>query len=320
MSHEVALNVRLCDILVNSGIDAEEEDTQADGSRIDIRCRVGSHVVAIEAEHGYSKAKMREAIKDADAKLKRQVCDMAIALVYPGSHRTKHDLEHGDIRASIRAPGRQPKAEHATWRQVKVADFADFVIQAPNELGSPEALAKRADIAIKKAAAKFSTSESHSIIAEMGDAARGTNINGLMTDLLTAIMFHTKLDVIRHSHKPGLDARYHEPVQYRGTWPPLTVKECLRSGSIARAIHNAHDLWLAVDYKQILEWSCAIINALPSSPASDDAVNIIANAALDLRSRSGSQHHDLVGITFCQSVTTQRVTDQCTRPFRRQRC
>ncbi len=276
------------------------------GSRIDVRCRVGSHVVAIEAEHGYSKAKMRQAIKDADAKLKRQVCDVAIALVHPDDYRKKHDLERGDIKASIRAPGRQPKAEHAAWRQIKVADFANYVIQAPNELGSPEALAKRADVAIKKAAAKFSGSESRSIMAEMGQAARGTNIKGLMTDLLTAIMFHTKLDIIRHSHKPELDARYREPVPYGGTWPPLTVKECLRSGNVARAIYGAHDLWLAVDYKQILEWSCAIINALPSSRASDAAVDIIANAALDIRSRSGSQHHDLVGITFCQSVTTAK--------------
>ena len=194
--------------------------------------------------------------------------------------------------------------------------LARYVRQAPNELGSPETLAKRANIAINSAAARFTPAEAQSIMAEMGEAARGTNIKGLMTDLLTAVMFHANLDTIRHQQKPATDARLagtessdadtDNAQPYTGPWPPDTVAECRQSGQVARRLHQAHNQWLAVDYKQILEWSCAIINALPNTPASNTAVDIIAAAALDIQRSSGNRHHDLVGITFCQSVETAR--------------
>ena len=131
----------------------------------------------------------------------------------------------------------------------------------------------------------------------MGESARGTNVKGLMTDLLTAIMFHSKLDTIRHQTKPP---RYL-------SWPPQSVAECLSDrNSILQAFHSAHNQWLAVDYKHILEWSCAILRALPKSSNSNAAVQIIAEAAIEIQSASGKAHHDLVGITFCQSVETAK--------------
>ena len=127
-----------------------------------------------------------------------------------------------------------------------------------------------------------------------------------MTDLLTALMFHARLDAFRHEGKPVMDARLNPPRFFSGDWPPASVTECLQSEQTARDLHKAHDRWLAVDYKQIFEWSCAIINALPNAPASNAAVAIIAEAALEIRRAAGNQHHDLVGITFCQSVETAR--------------
>ena len=306
MPNENPLNTRLCDILVDAGIDAEAEVRHPDGSRTDVQCRIGSYTVAIEAEHGSSDAKMREAIRDADAKLARRVCDVAIALVYPDAYRTRRELQAGAVRATVRTPGAAPKGMPTRWRSITVADLADYVRQAPNELGSPETLAKKANIAINSAAARFSDAQAQSIMAEMGEAARGTNIKGLMTDLLTAIMFHANLDGIRHRERPAADARLNHEQPYEGPWPPATVAECRQSGQAAWNLHRAHDQWLAVDYKQILEWSCAIINALPNTPASNAAVAIIAQAALDIQRSSGNRHHDLVGITFCQSVETAK--------------
>ena len=306
MANENPLNTRLCDILVDAGIDAESEVRQPDGSRIDVQCRLGDHVVAIEAEHGFSAAKMREAISDADAKLRRNVADVAIALVYPEEYRTRRELEEGQVKVNIRVPGRQPRAAQAKWRTIKVAGLPGYVYQAPNELGSPEALAKKADVAINTAAAKFTDAQAKSIMAEMGEAARGTNIRGLMTDLLTAVMFHANLDSIRNQAKPATDARTNHEQPYSESWPPATVAECRQSGQVASSLYEAHNQWLAVDYKQILEWSCAIINALPNSPASNAAVDIIAEAALEIQRTAGNRHHDLVGITFCQSVETAK--------------
>ena len=202
MANEVVLNALLWDILKKGGVDSQAEERNADGSKTDIRCAVGDCVIAVEAEHGDSSVKKKSANQDADDKLRRRVCNLAIALVYPPQCNTRDDLLHSDLLVNVRTPDYQPKPKQTKWTAVKGASMANFIRHAPNELGSPETLAKKANIAINSAAARFSPEQSKSIMDEMGEAARGTNIKGLMTDLLTAIMFHSKLDTIRHQTKP----------------------------------------------------------------------------------------------------------------------
>ena len=307
-SHENALNTRLCDILVGAGIKAKAEITQANNRRIDIECYVADYKIAIEAEHGYSTAKKHSAIKDADAKLDSEVCDLAIALVYPEEYESADSLRNGSVQAHIRTPSYRPSAKNARWRTITVNHIHNYVNNAPSELGSPDVLASRANQDVRKAARVFSDEEVASTMGNMGNAVQHTNIEGLMTDLLTAFMFHVKLDIIRNRSKPDFDARCAgTKTKYSGTWPPKSVRECLSDTScIADSFFEAHYMWLAVDYKQILEWSCAVIRALPASPSSQQALSILAKSALDISSSSGHQHHDLIGITFCQSVETAK--------------
>ena len=307
MANEVVLNALLWDILNSSGIDSQAEERNADGSKTDIRCTIGDYTVAVEAEHGVSAAKKRSANQDADDKLARQVCDVAIAVAYPTKCNTRDDLLVSDLLVNVRTPGYQPEPKHTKWTAVKGANFADFIRQAPNELGAPEALAKIADAAVNIAAARFTPAQQAAIMGNIGAAARNTNVKGLMTDLLTAIMFHTKLDTIRHQPAPLADARQNGQTMYAGPWPPQSVGECLESPyRTVQAFHESHDAWLAVDYKHIMEWSCAILHALPQSPNSNAAVKMIADAAIAIQNASGNQHHDLVGITFCQSVESAK--------------
>ena len=307
MANEVVLNALLWDILKANGIASQAEERNADGSKTDIRCTIGDYTVAVEAEHGVSSSKKRSANQDADDKLARRVCDVAIAVAYPTQCNTRDDLLANDLLANVRTPGYQPEPGKTKWTAVKGADFADFIRQAPNELGSPETLAKAANAAINKAAGHFSATQQRAIMGNIGAAAANTNIKGLMTDLLTAIMFHTRLDTIRHQVEPTTDARQDGHAFYSGPWPPQSVDECLQDqDQIVKSFHTAHDTWLAVDYKHIMEWSCAILHALPKSPNSNTAVGIIADAAMAIQSASGNQHHDLVGITFCQSVETAK--------------
>ena len=65
MANENALNVRLCDLLVEAGIPAKAL-VKHGKSETDIECRIRDQIVAVEAEHGESNAKKAEAIKDAD--------------------------------------------------------------------------------------------------------------------------------------------------------------------------------------------------------------------------------------------------------------
>ena len=226
----------------------------------------------------------------------------------PVQHQRR--LLHSDLLVNVRTPAFQPEPKQTRWTAIKGSALADVIRQAPNELGAPEALAKMADIAVNKAAARFAEKQSAAILGNIGTAAQGTNVKGLLTDLLTAVMFHTKLDTIRHQPAPLTDARRNGG-QYlfppHEAWPPQSVDECLQDeNQIVQAFHQAHDTWLAVDYKHILEWSCAILHALPKSPNSNAAVKIIAQAAMAIQSARGNQHHDVVGITFCQSVETAK--------------
>ena len=237
------------------------------------------------------------------------MCDVAIALAYPADCNTSDDLLRSDLLVNVRTPAFQPDPGQTKWTAVKGNAMADFIRQAPHEIGTPEALAKIADTSINKAAARFTEQQSAAILGNIGTAAQGTNVKGLLTDLLTAIMFHTKLDTIRHQPAPLTDARRNgqHPFPPDETWPPQSVDECLQDPDrVVKAFHQAHDTWLAVDYKHILEWICAILHALPPSPNSSAAVQIIAAAAMAIQSARGNQHHDVVGITFCQSVETAK--------------
>lgn len=302
MSNELALNTRLCDLLAEAGIDAREEATQPDGSRIDIQCFIEGHSIAIEAEHGYSNSKRASAIADADAKLKRRVCVVALALVYPDDMRTRRDLDNGEVQVSVRTADFTPSPKATQWRTIKVQDLAEYVRQTPNELGAPHVLAGKAEVAIKHAASQLSADESASLLGAMGEDARQTTVEGLLTDLLTAIMFHVKLDSIRYQVAPLEDMRYDDGRMYDGDWPPMTVQECIESEQVAKSFRSAWAKWLAVDYRQILEWSCMTVDAMAISPSRNNAIQILAEAAVDIQSTAGGQHHDLVGITFCQSL------------------
>ncbi len=306
MSNELPLNTRLCDLLEDAGIDVREEEPQPDGSRIDIQCFIDGHSIAIEAEHGYSNAKRASAIADADAKLKRRVCVVAIALVYPDEMRSRRDLIDGEVQACVRTADFMPSAGTTQWRRIKVGEFAEYLRQAPNELGAPHVLAAKAEVAIKKAAAQLSAEESASLLANIGEVARQTTVEGVLTDLLTAIMFHVKLDAIRNQVDPLADAMSDDGRMYEGEWPPMTVQQCIDSAQVAQNFRSAWVSWLAVDYRQILEWSCSIVDAMPVGPSRNTALQILAEAAIDIQSTAGGQHHDLVGITFCQSLKSAK--------------
>lgn len=104
MANEVVLNALLWDILKSDGIDSQAEERNADGSKTDIRCTIGDYTVAVEAEHGTDNAKKRSANRDADAKLARQVCDVAVAVAYPDQCNNRDDLLASDLLVNVRTP------------------------------------------------------------------------------------------------------------------------------------------------------------------------------------------------------------------------
>ena len=91
--HEHTLNVWLADLLrKNHGIDARQEQRQAGGGWMDVEVHIGPVKIALEAEQGQSAAKKREAIGDADRKLKRRNADCAIAICYPDGIANQEEI------------------------------------------------------------------------------------------------------------------------------------------------------------------------------------------------------------------------------------
>ena len=169
---------------------------------------------------------------------------------------------------------------------------AGYIQELPSFSCSPEGLAHIADVAIDKATDCFSNEEQKLILEDIGPLASGTNVKGLMADLLTVIQFHTKLDDIRLKvfGKKKL---------------PKGVKECMEGLSVDN-FYEAWTEWLKIDYKDILGFAISILQALPIGPQSNIAIKIIAEAAIEIQGHSGNEHHDVVGISFCQSMTTAR--------------
>ena len=305
MLKEEPLNSYLADIIRDSHTgEADPEVTVSDG-RMDIRCRFGGQIVGIEAKLGYRPAQQRGAIADANRRLVSGHCDVAVALLYPsGEYRTADDLRNGEVRVNVRSkpfPYGDPtelrlQARMARWDTVAVASLSDYLENAPDEASSPETFASMADVAIESAFDRFTPMERGKILHDMklADAKDPDKaLKGLLTDLMVAIMFHAKLDVIRHT----VD---------RSSWYPPRVIDCINSHNIQAALRSAHQQWLEVDYKQILEWSCAILAAMPTTISTRSVLTRIARVAENIESSSGGQHHDLFGITFCQSVASAK--------------
>ena len=247
------------------------------------------------------------AIADANRRLVNHHCDIAIALLYPsGEFRTADDLRNGEVRVNVRSrpfayddpTELRLQADKARWDIVPVRALSDYLDNAPFESGSPETLASMADVAIETAFNAFTPMERASILHKLNLSDRNDPdkaLKGALTDLMIAVMFHSKLDVIRHTIE--------EPSP---SWDPPPVIDCIDSKNIQESLRSAHQQWIEVDYKQILEWSCRILAALPSTTSTRSALSRITLTARDIEQSSGGEHHDLFGITFCQSVESAK--------------
>ncbi len=304
MADEHSLNSNLAEILRKAGIQAEPQVsfTYNKGKRrvADLVCyEVQGHTIGIEAKYGWGNklnANQKAVLLQADEAVEYNACDAAVALIYQDGLTTAADVENGKAWIALRTPILIGKKKPPEWNERAVKDLPDYIKGIPSQLGKPEELAKRAENAVNQAFQKFSKADTEYIMRSLGEEVKETKvkelIKGLLIDLLTCFMFHTKLDEIVPQH-------------FAKTNRPPTVAQCLENDSIA-LFAAAYEKWLVVDYKDILEWSCAILKALPARPRSNDAVKILAKTAQSIQRAKGSQHHDVVGITFANSIETAK--------------
>ena len=305
MPDEHSLNADLARLLQKAGIKAEPQVpfTYNKGKRrvADIVCyEVQGYKIGIEAKRGWGnklepnkKASIAQAEELVDTKNYRNFCDASIALIYPDGCKNQDDLQIGKIKIALRTPILIGKKKAPEWKEdYAVKDLPDFISRIPSQLGKPEELAKRAEIAVNEAFKKFSKKDAKYIQDSLGEAAEETDFKGLLIDLLTVFMFHTKLDEIRDQYIPK---------HFKKSNQPPTVANCLEGDSIAK-FTKAYKKWLTVDYTDILEWNQRILSSLPPRPRSNDAVKMLAQTAQSIQRAKGAHHHDLVGISFCNTI------------------
>ena len=309
MANENALNAYLAEILRQAGIRTEVEypfPINKRGKRLaDLACfDVQGYTIGIEAKHGWGvklapnkKASIAQADELVVNEAIERKCHAAVALIYPDRYQTLDHLQNGTVKVAIRTPLDIRKKNQPEWNPRKVKDLPGLIKRIPSQLiGQPEELAKRAEIAVNQAF-KMLEEDEKSIQNKLGEAGEATNLKGLLVDLLTCFMFHTKLDDIRHQYIPK---------HFKKSNQPPTVPECIRSNDIIASFIDAYDKWLKVDYTDILEWNQRILDALPTEARSKDAVKRLAQTAREIQRAKGAHHHDLVGISFCNSITTAK--------------
>ena len=300
---ESALNIRLADALRRYGLDAKPEVMQPGNRRIDVAVRIGSAVIAVEAEHGQNTARERAAIADADARLEQGLAQCAVALCYPEG-TTETSLPAAHFRWTVR-DGRPT----AAWSGGDLEQLVSVIRLAPAQLGDPDTVAAVLSGSLDGAVLRLSETQKR-LLARALDLPPQTRNKRLVRQpwdapakrallvVATAVMFHSRLDVHLKALRPEQDNRQNPPPPFADDWPPLTARRCADSAAPIQNFRDSWNLILALDYKPIFQTGRAALGAVPPDPALAAAIHDTARAALVVSENIASLRHDLLGRIF----------------------
>ena len=306
--HEQTLNVRLSDELRARSLEAKPEVTHPGNRRVDVEVRVGPARVAVEAEHGQSSAKRREAIGDADKRLphNENLADVAIAVCYPDD-TTSESLPAAELLWTIRDGGDGA----ANWTAGNLDQLTSVIRLSPAQLGNPDfaaaALSNSLDAAVRRLddAQKENLARSLDLPkAKTGREPWNTPAKRALLVVATAVMFHSRLDSHLAGMRPENNNRNGQP--FAGDWPPAMAHVCAKSANPVGEFYDAWNRILALDYKPIFETGCAALLSCPPNPAFVGAIGDTARAALAVAGNIAGMRHDLLGRIFHTVLDTAR--------------
>ena len=311
--HEHTLNVQLGDELKRRGLDARAELIQlGNRRRIDVQVRIGSAVIAVEAEHGQSPAKQADAIRDADARLEQGLAACAVAVCYP-DNTTRETLPAARFMWTVR-DGSQTAAR---WASGDIERLVSVIRLAPAQLGNPDYVAAALSSSLDGGVRRLSETQKR-LLAQALDLPRQTRkgrpvrntwdapAKRALLVVATAVMFHSRLDVHLQGIRPEQDNRLVPPQPFTGDWPPEQANRCADSEAVIAAFREAWNLILALDYKPIFQTGRAALGACPPDPAISGAIRETARAALVVSENIASLRHDLLGRIFHTVLDTAR--------------
>ncbi len=163
VEHEHTLNVWLAELLRRRGLNARQERKQANRRRIDVEIHVGNVKIALEAEQGQGSTKKRDAIGDADGRLRQRNADCAIAVCYPDGITARSQLEHSRVLWAIRAPNRRAPVNEVRWADADLDELVSVIKLAPMQLGNPDHAAAALSASLDAAVERLSENQKREI-------------------------------------------------------------------------------------------------------------------------------------------------------------
>ncbi len=286
---------------------------------MDVVATVDNIRVVLEAETGFKKK--LQAIKDADARLKQGLTNLAFAVCYADG-MTVPTMAGATIMWTLRSRGESgPDAQegpgsHAEWQEGEVAQLANAVRLAPSRIGDADKLAYQLSGALDAAVRRLTretraalalkldlprTKESH---AEHDDGYFTAAKRGLLV-VATAMLFHHRLQ----GHLPE-EVPAAAPDGWGGAWPPIwppiSATNCAEAGDTIQAHREAWRGVLAVDYRPVFQTAIAALDALPSSPDTEQVIRDLAGRIAGVAGQTVGLRHDLLGRVFHRVLDTAR--------------
>lgn len=302
--YEPLLNKRLAELLAGQGLDARAESREA-GKQMDVVADIDGARVVLEAETGFSAAKRREAIKDADRRLKQGLTNIVFAVCYP-DRSTTGSLADAELIWTVRTRSDLlAAAGRASWSEPGgIAQLGEAVRQAGRAVGDADGAAQILSEALDSAVQKLPT-RTRIALAKALDLPPSKGGDGYFTAakrgmlvVATAMLFHHRLQ----EHLPALG-----PPAYEGEWPPANPSQCAaEQGTTIVEFRRAWRAILAVDYRPVFETAITALDALTITNVTSLAVHSLAGEAAKIAGLVHGLRHDLLGRIFHRVLDTAR--------------
>ena len=300
-TQEEILNAKLAELLTAQDVPANPERRER-GKRMDVVTDVDGLRVVIEAETGFRRKK--QAIKDADARLKQGLTTIVFALCYPDG-ATVESLTDATLTWTLRTKAGVPAA---SWAEGGVPQLAHAVRQAPNSLADADKAAQILSDALDGAAQRLSTPARRKLAQDLdlprtktsskqhGDGYFTAAKRGMLV-AATAMLFH-------HRVQPHLPKE--RPDGFDGAWPPRSAADCMEDEATLQAHREAWRAILTVDYRPVFETGRVALAALDAQPEIGQIVRNLATAVARVAEMVSGMRHDLLGRIFHRVLDTAR--------------
>ena len=313
--NENLLNGELARLLREAGVPADPERSEGD-FRMDVVATVDRTRVVLEAETGFGKR--RQAMREADARLKQGLTKLVFAVCYPDG-ATVDALADATLTWTLRTlaegTNKAREGDSPEWREGGMRALADAVRQAPSHVSDADKAAQQLSEALDRAVGRLGRETRMALArkldlprtkprrpARSGDGERRGD-DGYVTPakrgllvVATAMLFHHRLHGRLTEAPPGWDRE----------WPPASPGACIEAPAVIQAHRSAWRAILAVDYRPVFDTAITALDALPVDPDREQMLGELATHMGEIAARTVGLRHDILGRVFHRVLDTAR--------------